>query len=169
MNKRFLIVSVLLGLLSPEIGLSQARPALVEEMGWADSILVNGKIVSMDERSIVPNTPGNIYEAMAIKGKRIMALGSDDEMQSLAGSKTRTIDLGGKTLIPGLIQTHYHLYNTAGRKYGPQFGLTSPTIKLDMVAETTPEATARKLRDVVLNAIRVQRLPKDGNESESGP
>jgi hypothetical protein len=63
-------------------GLAQDRPALVDQMDWADTVLVNGKIVSMDDRSSVPNTPGNIYSAMAIKGSKIMALGSVDEIQN---------------------------------------------------------------------------------------
>ncbi len=62
------------------MALSQDYATLVEDMGYADTILINGKIVSMDDRSIVPNTPGNIFEAMAIKGKRIMALGTNEQM-----------------------------------------------------------------------------------------
>ncbi|MBI4455887.1 MAG: hypothetical protein HY644_08315, partial [Acidobacteria bacterium] len=70
------------------LGLSQGRPALVDEMGYADIILVNGKIVSMDDRSITPDSPGHIYQAMALKGKKIMALGTNEEIKALAGSKT---------------------------------------------------------------------------------
>ncbi len=80
-RKRVILFTFLmLGLLLPAPGLSQDYTALVEDMGYADTILVNGKIVSMDDRSNVPNTPGNIFEAMAIKGKRIMALGTQEQM-----------------------------------------------------------------------------------------
>jgi hypothetical protein len=151
---------LLLGLLLPAPVLSQDYTALVEDMGYADTILVNGKIVSMDDRSIVPNTPGNIFEAMAIKGKRIMALGTQEQMQRLAGSRTQTIDMGQRTVIPGLIQTHYHLFTSAARKYGPQFGLTDPSVKLTVVAETTPEATAKRIRDAITNAIRTQNIAR---------
>jgi len=149
-----------LGLLLPAPGLSQDYTALVEDMGYADTILVNGKIVSMDDRSNVPNTPGNIFEAMAIKGKRIMALGTHEQMQRLAGSRTQTVDMGQRTVIPGLIQTHYHLFTGAARKYGPQFGLTDPSVKLTVVAETTPEATAKRIRDIITNAIRTQNIAR---------
>jgi hypothetical protein len=148
------------GLLLPAPGLSQDYTALVEDMGYADTILVNGKIVSMDDRSIVPNTPGNIFESMAIKGKRIMALGTNDQMRRLAGSRTQTVDLGQRTVIPGLIQTHYHLFTGAARKYGPQFGLTDPSVKLTVVAESTPEATAKRIRDAVTNAVRTQNIAR---------
>jgi predicted amidohydrolase YtcJ len=156
-----LTVFLVVGFLLPGLGLSQDRPSLVDQMGWADTILVNGKIYSMDDRSITPNTPGNIYEAMAIKGKRIMALGTNQEMRRLAGSSTQTVDLGGRTTLPGLIQTHYHLYGTATRKYGPQLGFTDPSIQLRVEAQTTVEGTAKAIRDTVLNAIQVQKIPED--------
>ena len=160
-RKQLLLFTFLMvGLLLPAPGLSQDYTALVEDMGYADTILVNGKIVSMDDRSNVPNTPGNIFEAMAIKGKRIMALGTHEQMKRLAGSRTQTIDMGQRTVIPGLIQTHYHLFTGAARKYGPQFGLTDPSVKLTVVAESTPEATAKRIRDIIANAIRTQNIAR---------
>ena len=160
-RKRVILFTFLMvGLLLPAPGLSQDYTALVEDMGYADTILVNGKIVSMDDRSNLPNTPGNIFEAMAIKGKRIMALGTHEQMQRLAGSRTQTVDMGQRTVIPGLIQTHYHLFTSAARKYGPQFGLTDPSVKLTVVAETTPEATAKRIRDIITNAIRTQNIAR---------
>ncbi len=142
-------------------GLAQDRPALVEQMGWADTVLVNGNIVSMDDRGIVPDTVGNVYQAMAIKGKHIMALGTDREMRRLAGSNTRIVDLGGRTTIPGLIQTHYHLFGTAARRYGPQYGFTDPSIQLSVKATTDVEGTAKAIRETVLNAIQAQNIPED--------
>lgn len=121
-NSKILVLPGLFIILMTGIGISQEVPALVDEMGYADTILVNGKIATMDDRSIVPNTPGNIVQAMAIKGKKIMALGSNAEMQALAGSKTRTIDLDQKTVIPGLIQTHYHLFSSAAELTGLSMG-----------------------------------------------
>ncbi|MDA2935440.1 hypothetical protein MYX82_14040, partial [Acidobacteria bacterium AH-259-D05] len=141
------------------LGFSQV-PDLVAEQGYADMIVVNGKIVSMDDRGITPNTPGNIYQAMAIKGKKIMALGTAAEMRELAGPNTRFVDVGQRTVIPGLIQTHYHTFTTAATRYGPQVGLLDPSVKLSVIAESTPEATAKKLRDTIVNAIRVQQIPE---------
>ncbi|MBI2821825.1 MAG: amidohydrolase family protein [Acidobacteria bacterium] len=139
---------------------SQGRPPLVDAMGYADRILVNGKIVSMDDRSAAPETPGRIHQAMAIKGKKIMALGSNDAVRSLAGPQTTMVDLGGRTVIPGLVQPHYHLYNSAGARYGPKVGMVDPSVKLTVVAEKTAEATAKKIRDTIHNAIRVQNIPR---------
>ncbi len=162
MKKNLIILSTLfvVGLILPGLGRAQSYPALVEKMGYADTILVNGKIVTMDDRSIGANTPGNIFESMAIKGKRIMDLGTNSEMQRLAGPNTQTVDIGQRTVIPGLIATHYHLFSSAARTYGPDFGLTDPSVKVSVVADSTVEGTAKRIRDSVLNAIRVQQIPK---------
>ena len=159
MTRKFFIICFLT-LLYPAVGLSQQIPPLVGEQGYADLVLTNGKIVSMDDRSITPNTPGNIFQAMAIKGDQIMALGTDAEMRRLSGPNTRFVDVGNRTVIPGLIQTHFHSHGGSIRRYGPQYGLVDPSIKLTVVGETTAEATAKKVRDTILNAIQVQRIPK---------
>jgi len=92
-----------MALLNSGTAWSQELPLLVARQGYADILLINGKIVTMDDRSNVPNTPGKIVEAMVIKGKKIMALGSNAEMRRLAGSETRFVDLGKRTVIPGLV------------------------------------------------------------------
>ena len=158
MDRFFTLLFILF--LSGGLALAQQIPDLVAEQGYADRILINGKIVTMDDRSTVPNHPGNIFGAMAIKGKKIMALGTDQQMRELAGPKTHFVDVGGRTVIPGLIQTHYHLFGPAASRYGPQVGLVDPSIKIDVVAESTPEGTSKKIRDTVVNAIKVQRIPK---------
>ena len=77
---------------------------------YPDLIVHNGKIVSMDDITPMGGV-GNVYQAMAIREDRIQFLGSDAEMLSLAGPNTRKIDLKGKTVVPGLIDTHIHLHN----------------------------------------------------------
>ena len=68
----------------------------------ADLLFTNGKIVTVDERF-------TIAQAVAVKGDRIVAVGSSQEIAKLAGPGTRTIDLRGRTAIPGLIDNHLHL------------------------------------------------------------
>ena len=139
--------------------MAQQLPDLVGQLGFADLVLFNGKIVSMEDRTTTPDTTGRVVNAMAVKGKKIMALGSEQEMRSLSGPNTRLVDVGGRTVIPGLIQTHYHIFGTAARVYGPQNGLTDESIKLTVMSETSAEATAVKVRDAILNAISVQQIP----------
>ncbi|MFI5266101.1 MAG: amidohydrolase [Chloroflexota bacterium] len=57
--------------------------------------------------------PGTRAEAIAIKDGRIVATGSTSDVRELAGSNTRTIDLQGKTALPGLTDAHLHLASDA--------------------------------------------------------
>lgn len=63
-------------------------------------VLTNGKIYTMD---------GRVCEAVAINGDRIARVGSDAEIAPYIGKDTRVMDLGGKTVIPGINDTHTHL------------------------------------------------------------
>ncbi len=71
-----------------------------------DLILSNGKIITVDERF-------TIAQAVAIKGDRIVAVGTNQEMAQLAGTNTRRIDLMGRSVTPGLIDNHMHLLRAA--------------------------------------------------------
>jgi len=92
MTKRAFYTLFTLGWLGAMPLWAQQVPELVSEQGYADLVLINGKIVSMDDRSTRPDTPGQNYQSMATKGKRIMALGSNQEMRTLAGPATRILD-----------------------------------------------------------------------------
>src|SRR4051794_11379369 len=72
-----------------------------------DLILSNGKIITVDERFTVA-------QAVAVRGERIIAVGTNQEIAQLAGPTTRRIDLRGKSVIPGLIDNHMHLLRAAG-------------------------------------------------------
>jgi predicted amidohydrolase YtcJ len=74
----------------------------------ADTIVVNAKVYSMD--NVSSNTsPGTVADAMAIKDGKVLGLGSNEEIRSLAGPQTEILDAGGRTVIPGIIDTHSHL------------------------------------------------------------
>ncbi len=66
-----------------------------------DLILLNGKIFTSDVTQ--PNA-----EAIAIRGERISAVGSNDEIKKLGSAKTRLIDLQGRTVVPGFNDAHFH-------------------------------------------------------------
>jgi predicted amidohydrolase YtcJ len=80
-----------------------ARSAVAQGI---DTILVNGKIVTVDPQS-------SIRSAVAIREGRIAALGTDAEIRRLGGPATRMIDLQGHTVIPGLIDSHIHAIRAA--------------------------------------------------------
>jgi predicted amidohydrolase YtcJ len=76
-------------------------PQAIAESLSADLILLNGKVVTMDDSD-------QVAEAVAIKGGRIAAVGSDATVQSLAGRSTKVIDLAGRLALPGLVDAHSH-------------------------------------------------------------
>ena len=67
----------------------------------ADTILVNGKILTVDAQF-------SIREAVAVRDGKITAVGSNAEIRKQAGPHTRVIDLQGRTVIPGFIDSHIH-------------------------------------------------------------
>ncbi len=74
----------------------------------AELVLINGKIVTVDPED-------SIAEAVAVKFSRIMAVGSNEEIGNLIGSDTRVIDLHGRTVLPGFIDSHCHMLATGAR------------------------------------------------------
>src|SRR5690242_15875738 len=75
---------------------------LIAQLPAPDLVLTNGKIITVDERF-------TIAQAAAIKGDRIIAVGTNNDITRLAGPATQRIDLGGRSVIPGLIDNHMHL------------------------------------------------------------
>ncbi|MBI3516788.1 MAG: hypothetical protein HY060_22380 [Proteobacteria bacterium] len=66
-----------------------------------DTILLNGKILTLDARS-------SVVAALAIRDDRIVATGAAADVRAHAGASTRGIELGGRTVIPDLIDSHIH-------------------------------------------------------------
>ncbi len=85
------ILVVLLGLTTGVAG--QQAPA--------DLVLTNGKIITVDGRF-------TIAQAVAIRGERVLAVGSNQDIGRLAGPATRRIDLRGRSVVPGFIDNHAH-------------------------------------------------------------
>jgi predicted amidohydrolase YtcJ len=71
-----------------------------------DTVVTSGKILTVDDRF-------RIVEALAIDEGRIVARGTRQEVARYAGPKTQVIDVGGRTVIPGLIDNHFHLTRAA--------------------------------------------------------
>src|SRR5437868_3402081 len=67
----------------------------------ADLILTNGKIFTSDSSAL-------FVSAIAIRGQRVLAVGTDAAVTRLAGPKTRRVDLGRRTVVPGFNDAHDH-------------------------------------------------------------
>ncbi len=73
-----------------------------ELSGNADTILHNGKVITVDRHD-------SLQQAIAIRGDRILGVGSDSDVMALTGPNTRQIDLRGHSVIPGIVDIHAHL------------------------------------------------------------
>lgn len=71
-------------------------------------VIVNGNIYTMDDRR--PKA-----EAVAVYGSRIIAVGENAEVKGMIGPTTRVVDLQGKTVIPGITDSHVHFVSYALR------------------------------------------------------
>ncbi|HEU4670106.1 MAG TPA: amidohydrolase [Dyella sp.] len=125
-----------------------ARPAAVAGParpvdGAPDLILVHGKVFTAEPDA-------SWAEAVAIRGNRIEAVGSDERIERMAGPKTRRVDLQSHVLLPGLTDAHVHPWPTYPRvllhidpgagQHGPQASLDPP---MDAVEHALKAAVAK--------------------------
>ncbi len=108
---------------------AQAKPA-------ADLIIRNAKIWTVD-----PALP--LAQAVAILGERIVAVGSNEDVASWQGPKTKVIDAGGKLLLPGFNDAHVHF--------------VSGGFQLDQV-QLNDASSAQEFRDRI--AAQARKVPK---------
>ena len=119
-----------------------------------DTILVNGHVITVDARF-------SIAQAIAIADGRFTAVGSDAAIRTLAGPATKTIDLHGQTVIPGLADGHLH---DAGG--GPGVDLSRARSIADVLAAIGARVRASRPGDVVISnsdwheaQLKEHRLP----------
>ena len=79
---------------------------LARAQASADLILINGTVITVDPAD-------RIAQGVAVAGGKIVAVGTNADIRALANSRTQTIDLHGRTVTPGLIDTHVHFSETA--------------------------------------------------------
>ncbi|MGY2805717.1 amidohydrolase [Bradyrhizobium sp. USDA 4506] len=100
--------STVLAILGAGILFAAAAPATAQpaDVNSPDLVLVNGRVLTLDEQS-------SVTEAIAVRDGKILAVGSSASMRALAGARTQVLDVSGKTVVPGLIDTHAH-FKAAG-------------------------------------------------------
>ncbi|MBN1459248.1 MAG: amidohydrolase [Armatimonadetes bacterium] len=69
--------------------------------GAADTVYVNGRVITVD-------AAGTVAEALAVKDGKVLAVSDTAEIRQLAGSSTEIVDLAGKTVLPGINDSHCH-------------------------------------------------------------
>jgi predicted amidohydrolase YtcJ len=122
----------------------------------ADLILHGGKVVTVDKAFTV-------REALAVKDGKVLLAGTNEDVLKTRGPRTEVIDLGGKTVLPGLIDSHTHPTGAAMH----EFDHTIPDMEtvqdvLDYVqgrVKAQPEGTWIQVRQVFITRLREPRYP----------
>ena len=105
----------------------------------ADLVITNAKVITVDKDF-------SIQQAVAVKGDKILAVGGNDEVKLLIASDTKVLDLRGKTVLPGINDSHCH---------PGSFGAYRPPMAIDV-----SQAQAGSIREIVaLIADQVENLP----------
>src|SRR5438067_5248759 len=115
--------------------LGLAPPVFAVEAG--PTVFFNGNIYTMNERQ--PHA-----EAIAVKGDRIVFVGSNADAKKYQTGAARSVDLGGKTVVPGLTDSHCHI-----------FGIGERELTLNLEGTNTLEDFLAKVK------ARVAQTPRD--------
>jgi len=96
-----------------------------------DTLITGANLITLHDETAQPPP-----DALAVHGERICAIGSTAQLSALADRDTRILDLSGRTVLPGFIDTHVHFTQTGLGAIGPQlYGVSSQTVALEVIAE----------------------------------
>jgi len=131
-----------------------------------DLIIHHGKIVTVDNAF-------SIREAMAMRNGKIVAVGSNNDVLKTKTDATRVIDLGGKTVLPGLMDSHVHPVGASMTEYEhpiPDFEKVQDV--LDYIKDRTlvqPEGSWIFLEQIFITRLREQRYPTRAELDQVAP
>ena len=132
----------------------------------ADLIFHNGRVLSVDGRF-------SVHSALAVRGERILAVGSEAEVMKTKGERTRVIDLKGRTVMPGLMDSHVHAVDAAMTEFDhPVPDMETIKDVLDYIrsrAKVVPKDQWITVRQVFITRLREQRYPTRAELDEAAP
>jgi len=132
----------------------------------ADLILHHGKIVTVDPQF-------RIVDSIAIRGDRILSAGARAEIAKLAGPETRQIDLQGKTVLPGLMDSHSHASEAAMYEFDhpvPEMETINDVLSyIHSRAALAKEGDWIVLTQVFISRLRDQRFPTRVELDQAAP
>ena len=152
------ILVLALAVLPESSAWSQRLQGTIEAVAYPNIIVYNGKIVTMDDTSL-SNSLGTVAQAMAVRDGYIVALGKSDDVVKLAGPKTLKIDLKGRTVLPGLINSHIHIqYAMANEFFRDHPDAYNEVVKPFQVQGKTPEELKKGI-ELILTKQMTNALP----------
>src|SRR4051812_30558006 len=93
---------------SLRVGLFAALVLPAAAVSGAESNVVSAERAYVHGQIFTSDRAGTVTQAIAIRGGRIIYVGSDDGVKAYIGPETKKVDLNGRTLMPGLIDAHMH-------------------------------------------------------------
>ncbi len=131
-----------------------------------DRIFHHGRIVTVDDRF-------RVLEALAVSGDRIVAVGTDEEVLALAGEHTEKVDLQGRMVLPGLIDSHSHPPPASVYEFDHEIP-TMETIAdvlayIRQRAEVVPEGKWIVVQQVFITRLKDRRFPTRQELDEAAP
>jgi predicted amidohydrolase YtcJ len=166
--RRQLIALVVWFACATGFGWAQTIPS--EIVSYPDMIFHNGKIFTVDDKTNSTNT-GNVVEALAVRDGKILSTGSNSQILGLKGPQTKIVDVKGRTVVPGIIDTHSHLFDYALDSLGDasprtriraQQNETWESIKPKVLEVVWQEAQKRKPGEWIALDLPRQAIGKDG-------
>ena len=146
--------------------LSVALGATAEAADEADLILHHGKVVTADRGF-------SVRQALAVKGDKLLRVGTDDEVLKTRGPRTAVVDLGGKSVLPGLIDSHTHPGGASLTEFAhPVPDMETVADVLDYVRSRAKALGAGKwvvVRQVFITRLREQRYPTRDELDKAAP
>ena len=131
----------------------------------ADLIITGGKLVTVDPQF-------SVAQAMAIRAGRIMRVGNDAEVLKTKGAATRVLELAGKTVLPGLIDSHVHPGAAMTEFDHPIPEMVSIADVLAYIrerAELLEDGEWIEVRQVFITRLREQRYPTRQELDQAAP
>jgi predicted amidohydrolase YtcJ len=144
----------------------QALLASVTAAEEADLLLHHGKIVTVDRKF-------SIHQALAVRAGKIVGVGSNEEVLQSRGPRTELIDLGGKMVLPGLIDSHTHPTAACMTEFDHVLpDMESLADVLNYVKErarVVPKGEWIELHQVFITRLREQRYPTRAELDAAAP
>ena len=132
----------------------------------ADLVLLNGKIATVDEKF-------SIVEALAVRDGKILLVGTNQEVLETKGYQTELVDLGGKMVLPGLMDSHTHPTSAS------MFEFDHPVPEMESIEDVLEYIRSRTqavaegswitLNQVFITRLREQRYPTRAELDRAAP
>ena len=155
-ERRFIVMVSNFSLMSfllfwgPFVWVSQAQDLPPEVLNYAEMVLYNGQVLTMDR----DQPPITVTQAIALRDGRVLAVGDSDRILQMAGPDTTKVDLEGRAVIPGIIDTHSHPNQTSFVTHGVMPSLYLLLVTVGVTAKLPPPRSSQKGKVMIPSLAR---------------